>query len=164
MKFINFNELTQLVELFERDNGKTHEALKEAINILLNADGDSSVIFVTYTNFSKREIFKVAQDLLKKVLSQAKVEIINSEQSQITFNSFSGKKRLIICGFNDDIFELCRGQKFDDAIFDVEPATLFAKSGTFNDSKISEFYVNLSPCINTPRRQIDMCTHEFHAE
>ena len=148
MKFLNFQAFVDLAELTSRANGKTHEAVRYALNVLFNGP-HRSVLFIAHS----RESCEYARTLATEMIfahPEYPIEICKNNRFGMEFFSGAGTSHLLFTPFSTSL-PACRGRTLDEIVFDLDPETLF-KGSQKEDGKFKELVYSVVPTmVSRPR-------------
>jgi hypothetical protein len=154
MKFLDFKSFAELVELCDRQNGKTTEAIKAALNILINYD-DRCVTYVGANQNSCDYARAVALDILENAAPFLRINIIRDNSNYLEFTSLFGRSVLRFLSWRS-IYPAIRGCTLDEIIFDVDLGTMFMNKFA-NDGKnlATEIHESVAPTMAHRKNPID---------
>ena len=148
MKYLDLEALGQLVQFTDRANGKSTEAITEALNILMRSNDTARVLFVTARQQNSEAAQKAAKGILSKFAGKYDIRILRESRGILAFNSFNGNEKVLnVCDTRSAALT-CRGNSYDDVIIDVELNTLFGVIDPMTFETLgSQLFKTIAPII-----------------
>lgn len=153
MKYLTSKQFFDLCETLTRANGKTTEAVRAALNLLINGN-DRVVMYVGY-NWPTCDY---ARHLAEQLITEANeidprfgFEITRSNRYSIEFESAFGRSVLRFTIW-DTLPTSLRGMTLDEIFFDIDPAVMF--KGNSENNRAVETCMCVAPAMaHRPLRQ-----------
>ena len=153
MKFLDFKSFAALAELYIRQNGKTSDAIKAALNILISG-GDRYVSYVGVNQHSCAHARAVALEILENAAPYLDIKIERDNSNYLEFTSLFGSSVLRFISWRSLPMHL-RGSTLDEIIFDVDLQTMSMFNTHDRTNLAVEIYQSIAPTMAYRKNPID---------